>query len=132
VIVAQSKHYDDLLAEHYSWTLGSPFEEEVAEQTEILRSFGAADGPCGAAFDLGCGPGFQAAAIADLGFRRVVAVETSRILLSECVRCAKRDPWRRYAPTLRTFLSWQNRGQSMQLSAWATPERVSPRTSHRG
>ena len=26
------RHYDELLAAHYSWMVGVPFEEKVAEQ----------------------------------------------------------------------------------------------------
>jgi SAM-dependent methyltransferase len=33
--------------------------------------------------DLGCGPGYQSAALADLGFSRVIAVDASQILLDE-------------------------------------------------
>ncbi|MEV0364598.1 hypothetical protein [Nocardia fusca] len=42
----------------------------------------------GIAFDLGCGPGTRALALARLGFTRVTAVGTSAVLLDELTRFA--------------------------------------------
>jgi SAM-dependent methyltransferase len=77
------RHYDELLAEHYSWMVGIPFEEKTAEQKALLAELGLRAGHHGAAMDLGCGPGYQSAALADLGFSRVIAVDTSQTLLDE-------------------------------------------------
>lgn len=77
------RHYDELLAEHYSWMVGMPFEQKTAEQKTLLIELGLADGRQGAAIDLGCGPGYQAAALADLGFSPVIAIDTSKTLLDE-------------------------------------------------
>lgn len=77
------RHYETLLAEHYTWMFGVSFEEKVAEQRLLLDRLGFAEGPRGAAVDLGCGPGFQAIALADLGFAPVLAVDTSETLLDE-------------------------------------------------
>jgi hypothetical protein len=33
------EHYENLLAEHYEWMFGLPFEAKVAEQKAILDEF---------------------------------------------------------------------------------------------
>lgn len=75
-------HYDTLLAQHYSWMVGAPFEVKVAEQRELLGKLGvvARSGP---AVDLGCGPGFQSIALARLGYSPVLAVDSCQSLLDE-------------------------------------------------
>src|ERR1700744_4889801 len=77
------RHYDELLAAHYSWMVGTPFEEKAAEQKSLLIELGISPGAHGAALDLGAGPGYQSAALADLGFSPVIAVDTSKTLLDE-------------------------------------------------
>lgn len=77
------RHYDELLAEHYSWMVGVPFEEKAAEQKALLTELGLHGGKNGTAIDLGSGPGYQSAALADLGYRRVIAIDTSQALLDE-------------------------------------------------
>jgi len=77
------RHYDELLAEHYSWMVGTPFEQKAAEQKALLEELGLAPGRHGTAIDLGAGPGYQSAALADLGYGRIVAVDTSKTLLDE-------------------------------------------------
>lgn len=72
-------HYENLLAEHYSW-MGGSFEDGVAAQRALLAGLGLAGG--GLALDLGSGPGLQSLALAGLGFA-VTAVDTSRKLLDE-------------------------------------------------
>jgi SAM-dependent methyltransferase len=80
-----SEHYETLLAHHYSWMFHETFEEKVAEQRKILEDVlpAQANAPRQFAIDLGAGPGFQSVALAELGFSRVVAVDTSEILLKE-------------------------------------------------
>jgi SAM-dependent methyltransferase len=77
------RHYDELLAEHYSWMVGVPFEEKAAEQKALLADLGLKPGRHGTGIDLGSGPGYQSAALADLGFSRVIAVDTNQVLLDE-------------------------------------------------
>src|SRR5579862_2285280 len=74
-------HYEQLLADHYSWMFGASTVFKAAEQREILTRFSVAGGDL--AFDLGAGSGFQSIALADLGFKRVVAIDTSAKLLQE-------------------------------------------------
>lgn len=77
------RHYAALLARHYSRMAGMPFEDKVAEQRALLSGLGVAPGNHGLAIDLGSGPGFQAFALAELGFSRVLAIDTSDLLLEE-------------------------------------------------
>jgi len=77
------QHYDDLLAAHYSWMSGITFAEKVAEQHNLLNNLGFADGGRGCAVDLGCGPGYQAVALSELGYSNVIALDTSEALLNE-------------------------------------------------
>ncbi len=79
-------HYSSLLARHYTWMFGTPFHAKVAEQKAILdpilKSEKDPSAP-GLAVDLGCGPGFQALALAEMGYSPVLAVDTSSALLAE-------------------------------------------------
>ncbi|HIW91478.1 MAG TPA: class I SAM-dependent methyltransferase [Candidatus Corynebacterium avicola] len=82
-------HYDHLLAEHYTWMIGGDLEKAAAGSADRLRYLGATpeattvDSPAGTAVDLGCGPGAQVLALADLGFDRAIGVDTSTQLLDE-------------------------------------------------
>jgi SAM-dependent methyltransferase len=81
-----SEHYERLLSEHYTWMLGASFEEKVKEQNAFLSRTlapltNSPEAPL--AVDLGCGPGFQTVALAQLGFSPVIAVDTSLELLDE-------------------------------------------------
>jgi SAM-dependent methyltransferase len=80
------QHYEGLLAKHYTWMFGTSFEAKVAEQRAILEEalrLKTANDHRGLAVDLGCGPGYQALALAQLGYAPVLAVDTSATLLSE-------------------------------------------------
>ena len=78
-------HYERLLAERYVWMSGPSFDGKVDEQRSLLQRFGIGNGSGAPALDLGCGPGFQAIALADLGFR-VAAIDSSEKLLAELHR----------------------------------------------
>lgn len=77
------RHYDDLLAAHYSWMSGMSFADKVEEQRLLLERLGFPTAAKRRAVDLGCGPGYQAAALCDLGYERVIAIDTSQALLDE-------------------------------------------------
>lgn len=80
------EHYERLLARHYTWMFGASFAEKVAEQKALLKPLVEHLVPTHAAalaVDLGCGPGFQSVALAELGFAPVLAVDTSAELLAE-------------------------------------------------
>jgi 2-polyprenyl-3-methyl-5-hydroxy-6-metoxy-1,4-benzoquinol methylase len=79
--VSVTEHYQNLLADRYSWMFGS-FEERAAEQEALFKRLSQHHGPKGAALDLGCGSGFQSIALARLGFN-VTAVDLSERLLKE-------------------------------------------------
>lgn len=97
------RHYDELLAEHYSWMVGMPFEEKAAEQKALLIELGLGAGRHGTAIDLGCGPGYQSAALADLGFSRVIGVDTSQALLDELAAQKGRRPIEPVLGDMRAF-----------------------------
>ncbi|WP_331771006.1 class I SAM-dependent methyltransferase (plasmid) [Embleya sp. NBC_00888] len=81
---AAAEHYERLLAENYTWMLGGDLAPIVARQAELLTGLGVAPTETSAtSVDLGCGPGNQSLALAQLGFDRVLAVDTSRTLLEE-------------------------------------------------
>jgi 2-polyprenyl-3-methyl-5-hydroxy-6-metoxy-1,4-benzoquinol methylase len=77
-----AKHYETLLARHYSWMVGTEFAAKAAEQQALLEELGA-KGRSGLAIDLGCGPGYQSVALAGLGLSPVRAVDGSEVLLKE-------------------------------------------------
>ncbi len=77
-----AEHYDSLLAAHYSWMNGVSFADKMSGQKAVLES-AVADAPRGIAVDLGCGPGYQSVALAQLGFSPVIAVDSSADLLRE-------------------------------------------------
>lgn len=84
------KHYDDFLAEHYSWMFGD-FDAKVQENKDLFQLNSIEPRSGGKALDLGCGSGFQSIALAKLGFR-VLAVDMCETLLDELRdRSAGRD-----------------------------------------
>jgi SAM-dependent methyltransferase len=72
-------HYETLLAEHYSWMFGVAPPAKAAEQLALLSRLQLTPGEL--AVDLGAASGFQSMALADLGFERVLAIDTSARLL---------------------------------------------------
>ena len=80
-VVSASDHYDALLAAHYLWMSG-PFDENVAGQRALFDALGIRADGASRALDLGSGPGYQAIALAQLGFH-VTALDTSAALLKE-------------------------------------------------
>lgn len=75
------KHYEDLLARHYTWMRGN-YEERVREYRECFEKAGIVRRLGGEALDLGAGSGLQSVALVELGFK-VLAVDTSEMLLGE-------------------------------------------------
>jgi SAM-dependent methyltransferase len=81
-----NEHYERLLAQHYTWMFAASFEERVSEQkaflSRVLEPLSYTP-EAALAVDLGCGPGYQTIALAQLGFSPVIAVDTSSALLDE-------------------------------------------------
>ena len=81
-----NEHYERLLSQHYTWMFGGSFEERVNDQKSFLsRTLEPLNylPEAALAVDLGCGPGFQTIALAQLGFSPVIAIDTSSELLDE-------------------------------------------------
>ncbi len=76
-----SEHYENLLADYYSWLFGD-FNARVEANRSFFVASGVAPQKSGTAIDLGAGPGFQSIALAQLGFK-VLAVDLSQKLLDE-------------------------------------------------
>lgn len=74
-------HYENLLANHYSWLLGG-FEVKEAENERFLAAHEITPQGNRRAIDLGSGSGFQSIPLARAGFH-VTAIDLSPKLLSE-------------------------------------------------
>lgn len=85
-------HYEELLAQHYTWMLGGDFDELVAEQRHLLAAHGASAERDGVALDLGCGSGIHSVALTQLGHGTVVAVDISETLVGELAKRSAGSP----------------------------------------
>lgn len=74
-------HYENFLADKYSWMLGDLSVKEK-DQLELFRSFEISPLANGVAWDLGAGSGIQSIPLEELGFQ-VLAIDFSEKLLSE-------------------------------------------------
>jgi SAM-dependent methyltransferase len=113
-------HYEKLLAQYYTWMFGVSFADKVAEQHALLqRILGPAPvpgGTRGAALDLGCGPGFQSLALAELGFAPVIALDTSAALLAELRAHAGGRPIRGHQADLLSLASHADAGSTAVIT----------------
>ena len=75
------KHYDDFLAEVYSWIIGD-FENACQKNRTLFESLGLRGRPGSIAVDLGSGPGCQSIPLAEAGFD-VLAIDFCQELLDE-------------------------------------------------
>lgn len=75
------KHYENLLARHYSWMFGD-FNQQVEKNREWFVENEIKPHVNHKAVDLGCGSGFQSVALSSLEFD-VTAVDFNRELLDE-------------------------------------------------
>jgi SAM-dependent methyltransferase len=75
------EHYENLLAERYTWMAGG-MESKIAESQAFFEAQGLTPKGNRLAVDLGSGPGFQSIALARLGYK-VTAIDSSLKLLSE-------------------------------------------------
>lgn len=80
-IHSAKKHYENLLAKHYSWMFGD-FDEQVRKNRTWFSRQNILPGSNQNALDLGCGSGFQSLALSGLGFD-VTAVDFNKDLLEE-------------------------------------------------
>ncbi|HEY0759112.1 MAG TPA: class I SAM-dependent methyltransferase [Acidisarcina sp.] len=86
------EHYESFLADHYTWMSG-PYADKVTHQHGLLKRAGIVPAATRAAVDLGCGPGSQSIALAELGFS-VTAIDANAQLLEELRQHAKGLPIR--------------------------------------
>ncbi|CAB3767995.1 MULTISPECIES: class I SAM-dependent methyltransferase [Burkholderia] len=107
-----TRHYDGLLAAHYSWMQGATLADKAAEQAALLAALGLGAEPAGIAVDLGCGPGYQSVALLTLGYERVIAVDTSRDLLAELAAAAPGDRVEPVLSDLRDLPALVERGSA--------------------
>lgn len=80
-MVSVKEHYDNLLAEHYTWMFGD-HTAKVLENREFFQRANITPRRGGKALDLGCGSGFQSIALAELGFE-VLGIDLCETLLEE-------------------------------------------------
>ena len=104
--VSVAEHYQNLLADRYSWMFGS-FEQKAAEQEALFKRLSLHHDPKGQALDLGCGPGFQAIALARLGFE-VTAIDFSERLLQELAQHSGSLPITSFEGDLRELGQFPN------------------------
>jgi SAM-dependent methyltransferase len=76
-----AEHYEKHLARYYSWQFGD-FNNTVEANRRFFIVQKLIPGKSKIAIDLGCGPGFQSIALAQLGFS-VLAFDLSQTLLEE-------------------------------------------------
>ena len=86
------EHYQTFLADHYTWMSG-PYVDKVAHQRDLLMRSRIVLGTTREALDLGCGPGAQSVALAELGFS-VTAIDANAQLLEELRNHASNLPIR--------------------------------------
>lgn len=75
------EHYDTHLAPYYDWVCGGR-EQKIEENRAFFSAYGIGNGQGKKALDLGCGSGFQAIPLAEIGYA-VVAVDISTELLRQ-------------------------------------------------
>lgn len=104
-----TRHYDNLLSAHYSWMIGMPLADKVAEQQALFVDLGVVAGCNEIAVDLGCGPGYQSLALAKMGYGTVQSIDTSRQLLAELEAANKGYPIQPILADLRAFSKFVER-----------------------
>jgi SAM-dependent methyltransferase len=75
------KHYENLLADNYSWMFGD-FDQQVTANREWFQNYDIVPQTNGIVIDFGCGSGFQSLAFSSLNFD-VTAVDFNQQLLDE-------------------------------------------------
>jgi SAM-dependent methyltransferase len=85
-------------------------DEKVDEQQKLLLDIGVKTGQKGLAVDLGSGPGYQSFALANLGYEKVFAVDTSRQLLDELEAYKAEQPVVTLLADLRAFAQFVEQG----------------------
>ncbi len=103
------RHYEEHLADVYSWIYGE-FAPRVRANHDFFETHSIA-GP-GTAIDLGAGPGYQSIPLTDLGFS-VVAVDFSAKLLDELHERAGQRNIRSVQSDILDFESWRGRSPSL-------------------
>ena len=100
------KHYDNHLADFYSWMLGD-FEQHRAYFQHFLENHKIYPQNTKIAIDLGAGHGIQSVALANLGFE-VNAIDFSTKLLGELELNAGRKPIRIFEDDIRNIHEYKD------------------------
>ncbi|MFH5885332.1 class I SAM-dependent methyltransferase [Halalkalibaculum sp. DA3122] len=79
--ISAKKHYENLLAEHYSWMFGD-FNKQVKKNQNWFKEHDVYPKTNQKAIDLGCGSGFQSFALSSIGFN-VTGIDFNEYLLDE-------------------------------------------------
>lgn len=107
---------------------GLRFDDKVAEQRDLIEPLLTLQRR-GPALDLGCGPGFQSFALAQIGFDPIYAIDTTQELLAELeVQRAKSPNFSIHtkAANMLTLLDLASPVPLRWPSAWATHLRICP------
>ena len=99
-------HYDEFLADYYSWMFGD-FEEKTQANYDYFLSKKLIPGQSTIAFDLGAGSGFQSIALARLGFN-VTAIDLCSKLLDELKSKSGKLPIRTIKDNLLKIANYSN------------------------
>jgi SAM-dependent methyltransferase len=91
-ILTAIEHYENFLADYYTWMSG-PYADKVRHQHDLLTRARIVPAATREAVDLGCGPGSQSIALAELGFS-VTAIDANAQLLAELRQHAQDLPIR--------------------------------------
>ncbi len=103
-----TEHYDNHLAEVYSWMAGD-WDAALERYRTLLAKTPIDSRPRGRAIDLGCGSGFQSIPLAEMGFK-VSAIDLSNDLLDELRKHSETLPVEIIHSDILNYLNTQENG----------------------
>lgn len=112
------EHYDEHLADFYSWMAGN-FEQKQQEQQDYFLHRDIVPFATGTAIDLGAGHGLQSVSLAKLGFN-VLAIDFSKQLLDELQQNSKGLPIESIFGDIRSVKNYAARQPELIICAGDT------------